>query len=159
MRIFSVGAVVLALSGSLVVGGCASCTDDPTQAGFACGLANVLDGTYDDAIRDRQNTLAAAQQDEVIAGQRAAAADAEARRLEAEVSQARARLNAVDSDARELRQRLDAAEAERTIAQSEVDALERRLAEAERRLRDAQTRPASSASAEFTASPARSRVP
>ena len=117
----------------LPVAGCAGCSGDPAQAGFSCGVANAVDGTYDRRIAERQAALTSTQgtsralQAELAATRSALAAlDADERALQQQLSR-------LDRDNRALRDRLDRARREQAASDATLRSLEAELAGLERR--------------------------
>ena len=118
---------------ALPVAGCAGCSGDPARAGFSCGVANAVDGTYDRRIAERQAALASTQ--------------GTSRALQAELAASRSTLAALDADERSLQQqlarldrdnralsdRLDQARREQAASDATLRALEAELAALERR--------------------------
>ncbi|MCA8907318.1 MAG: hypothetical protein KDA49_17325 [Rhodospirillaceae bacterium] len=85
------GVMVAGLCLVLAAGGCAR-NQDPSQAGFFSGVANLADGTYDQRVADREATRdrTVAQADQLAA--RAAELDQERRQLAVEEANALQRL-------------------------------------------------------------------
>ncbi len=118
------------------LGGCAG-TEDPAQAGFLDGMANLADGTYE----DRQLRLSVeAYYREQRARAMAARADALERRAEGLADEAAGlerELAALDAELGALGRRLERSRQRHAAADHELEALEARLATVERRRRQA----------------------
>lgn len=127
-RVIGPGLVAMAL----VVSGCTG-TQDPSQAGFLDGVANLASGTYDSRIEEREQARAAAEVEASRLEARAAELEAERRALAAQEAAARDRLQRVNSSIAQQQAQLRSLE-----ANQEVD--RRRLADLQARARAAEAR-------------------
>jgi chromosome segregation ATPase len=136
------------LAAVLAVGACTG-TQDPSQAGFFDGAANLASGTYDQRVAEREAAAASAQQQADRLAIRAAELEQERQTLAAREQQLRYRVQQVDAQAATQRQRLQQLRAAQQTDEAELARLENRLGQLERQLAQAQDNPAPETSAEI----------
>ncbi|MFA5119848.1 hypothetical protein [Zavarzinia sp.] len=125
------------LAGAMLLGACAR-DPNPASAGYFSGLGNVLDGTYDQRVAERQADAARAEQMAQEMQARAAQSRSEAAVTSAQVDALRARnakqkaeLNRLQAAYERARQNRNARAAELDAAQAQLDAARRRQRELE----------------------------
>ena len=117
-------------------------TQDPSQAGFFSGTANIVDGTYDRRIYEREAALASARSTSQQLEAELAASQAEAMQLQQQQTALQQRLYALDTQNAGLRQQIAVARQQAAADDASLRQLETRLADLERRrteLRDVPT--------------------
>jgi chromosome segregation ATPase len=108
----------------LTLASCSSCSGDPTQAGFFCGVSNIATGAYErrQAVltheADVSKGYAASQQGRLHSLQQEEAG------LKAEQARLQANLASLQTDLQRERALLKAAEGNRTVAPQQLDNLE-----------------------------------
>jgi len=99
------------LSAVLLSAGCSG-TQDPAQAGFLDGVANLSSGAYDERIEQREVARASAEVEAARLEARAVELDAERRALAAQEAAARQRLQRMNSNLAQQQARLRELEAQ-----------------------------------------------
>ena len=122
---------------SVFLSGCLNSTD-PREGGFFGGVAGLTSGTYEERVRDRQESLERAQalQRELEAEQ--AELDALRKNRASEVASAKSRMNDLQRDTRMLAQMVRSLEADNRGQEQTIRALQEQLDDLQRRIQVAQ---------------------
>lgn len=114
---------LIAVTGALMLAGCADCSNDPSQVGLACAAKNTIDGTYreDDAKIQRQIAALEARRESLEA--EAMRLDREARALRGERQAATRRLARLNAETAEMNGRLEELSRRQAVSPAQVDAL------------------------------------
>ena len=118
---------------ALPLAGCAGCTGDPAQAGFSCGVANAVGGTYERRIAEREATLQSTRSTSRALEAELAASQSDLAALDARERALQRRLYQLDQENRALRSRLGTARQERAASEAELRSLEAQLTQLDRR--------------------------
>lgn len=123
----------------LLLNGCASCTQDPAQAGFFCGVQNISSGTYERRQQALQWQATQAQEQAAYQGRQASALQ---REEQADISERRAlrtQLALLQTNVRRQQRELTRARTESGADQATVARLETQLSQLQDRLKHAQS--------------------
>ncbi len=118
---------------TLPIAGCAGCTGDPSQAGFSCGVANAVSGTYDRRIAEREAALASTRGTSTALQGQLEDLDRELASLDRQEQSMQRQLQQIGSQNRSLRTRLTEARSRQSASDAQLRALERQLDDLERR--------------------------
>ena len=124
-------------------------TQDPSQAGFFDGVANLAGGTYDQRVAERQAAAASAHQQADQLALRAAELERERETLAAQEAQLSARVQQVNAEVYTQQARLQTLRTRQQTDQAQLSQLESRLSDLQRQLNRANTNPAPDTSAEI----------
>ena len=108
----------------LLLSGCASCTQDPSQAGFFCGVQNISSGTYERRQQVLQSQAAQAQEQAAQQAQQASTLQREEQADVTERNTLRAQLTSIQADVNRQRRELARARTERGANQVTIAKLE-----------------------------------
>jgi chromosome segregation ATPase len=128
-------ALALTIAGGAALAGCTG-TQDPAQAGFFDGAGNLLSGTYDQRVAEREELAARTEADAQQLAGRADELERQRVTLESQEAAARARVQRVNADIQtqqsrlaSLRQNQQVNQQELARLQAQADDLDRRMAE------------------------------
>ena len=117
--------MVAGLCGVLAAAGCAR-TEDPAQAGFLSGVANLADGTYNQRVSEREAARDRAQNQANQLAARAAELDGERRQLALQEANAYQRLENLNGQLALERARLAQLDQQTNVDQSRLGSLQNR---------------------------------
>lgn len=137
--------VILTASLALSLGACAR-EQDPNNAGYFSGIGNVVDGTYDRRVAEREQDAQRAEQMAREMQARASAAQAEARATSASLTAAEARNRAQKAELARLDIALREASRNRAARAEDLAAARVRLDAAKRRQQQLEQHPPASQS-------------
>lgn len=109
------------LAASLVLG-LAACktTEDPAKGGFFSGVANMVDGTYEDRIKERQTNLENEQDRQLQQSRQLSQVSAQSEEIALERKAAEKRYSALQTELKSLRNKLAKAETNSKQKKAEV---------------------------------------
>lgn len=136
------------LAAALALAACTG-TQDPSQAGFLDGVANLAGGTYDQRIVERQAAAASTHQQADQLALRAAELERERQTLAAQEAQLNARVRQVNTEVSAQQARLQTLRAQRQADEAQLGQLDARLGDLRRQLAQANTNPTPNTSAEI----------
>ena len=108
-------------------------TQDPARAGFFSGTANIISGTYDRRVAERESTLASTRATSAQLEAELASSRAEASALQQQEAELQQRLYALDAQNAGLRQQIAVARQQAVTDEASLRQLESRLTDLEQR--------------------------
>lgn len=129
-----VGAIACVVALGLGASACAT-TENPAEAGFFSGIANIASGTYDRRIDQREQDLARERQDQADLQNRLRVARTERERTQIERQEIERKVARMQGDLAAMRRDLTAARGRAEVDRGKLQAAERELAALEQEQR------------------------
>lgn len=112
---------------AVILGGCRTNDTDPTKGGFFGGVGGLVTGNYEAGVKQREQNLENAQDEQIALQREADRLDEENQYLETEIERSERQLDALDDSLRSLEDRIEQARIEERANQDQLAELEREL--------------------------------